>query len=57
MPAPGPERFNLARHCLGRQAAERGGKTALIIADGPERASAPGPMPSSTGWSGASRAG
>ena len=30
MPAPGPERFNLARHCLGRQAAERGGKTALV---------------------------
>ncbi len=36
MPAPGPERFNLAWHCLGRQAAERGGKTALIIADGSE---------------------
>ena len=36
MPAPGPERFNLARHCLGRQAAERGGKTARVIADGPE---------------------
>ena len=31
-----PESFNLAWHCLGRQAAERGGKTALIIADGPD---------------------
>ena len=28
--------FNLAWHCLGRQAAERGGKRALIIADGPD---------------------
>ena len=33
MPAIGSQRFNLAWHCLGRQAAERGGKTALIIAD------------------------
>ena len=31
-----PRRFNLAWHCLGRQATERGGKTALIIADGPD---------------------
>lgn len=30
------ETFNLAWHCLGRQAAERGGNTALVIADGPE---------------------
>ncbi len=30
------ESFNLAWHCLGRQALERGGKTALVIADGPE---------------------
>ena len=34
MPAPAPEQFNLAWHCLGRQATKRGGKTALIIADG-----------------------
>ena len=30
------ESFNLARHCLGRQAAERGAKTALILCDGPD---------------------
>ena len=30
------ESFNLAWHCLGRQALERGGKTALVIADGPD---------------------
>ena len=36
MPTSAAESFNLAWHCLGRQAAERGGKTALIIADGPE---------------------
>ncbi len=35
MPASA-ESFNLAWHCLGRQAAVRGGKTALIIADGPD---------------------
>ncbi len=34
MPSAAAESFNLARHCLGRQAAERGHKTALIIADG-----------------------
>ncbi len=34
MPTPG--RFNLAWHCLGRQAEARGGKIALIIADGPD---------------------
>jgi acyl-coenzyme A synthetase/AMP-(fatty) acid ligase len=28
--------FNLAWHCLGRQAEERGGKTALILYDGPD---------------------
>ena len=28
--------FNLAQHCLGRQAAERGAKTALILCDGPD---------------------
>jgi acyl-coenzyme A synthetase/AMP-(fatty) acid ligase len=28
--------FNLAWHCLGRQAEERGGKTALILCDGPD---------------------
>ena len=32
---PAAEPFNLAWHCLGRQAAQRGEKTALIIADGP----------------------
>jgi non-ribosomal peptide synthetase component F len=26
--------FNLAEHCLGRQAADRGAKTALILCDG-----------------------
>ena len=31
-----PGSFNFAWRCLGRQAAERGGKTALIIADGPD---------------------
>lgn len=36
MPTAAAESFNLAWHCLGRQAAERGGKTALIIADGPD---------------------
>ena len=36
MPTPAAESFNLAWHCLGRQAAERGGKTALVIADGPD---------------------
>ncbi len=30
------ESFNLAWHCLGRQAETRGGKTALVIADGPD---------------------
>ena len=30
------DRFNLAWHCLGRQAQARGGKTALVIADGPD---------------------
>ncbi len=34
-----PEPFNLAWHCLGRQAQIRGGKVALIIADGPEQLS------------------
>ena len=28
--------FNLAWHCLGRQAIERGAKPALIVCDGPE---------------------
>jgi acyl-coenzyme A synthetase/AMP-(fatty) acid ligase len=28
--------FNLAQHCLGRQAAEGGAKTALILCDGPD---------------------
>jgi acyl-coenzyme A synthetase/AMP-(fatty) acid ligase len=28
--------FNLAWHCLGRQAEERGGKTALILCEGPD---------------------
>ena len=37
MPTAGSETFNLAWHCLGRQAIERGGKTALVIADGPDR--------------------
>jgi acyl-coenzyme A synthetase/AMP-(fatty) acid ligase len=32
--ATGP--FNLARHCLGRRAAERPEKRALIVADGPQ---------------------
>ena len=36
MPARVAEPFNLAWHCLGRPAAERGAKTALIIADGAE---------------------
>ena len=36
MPASGCERFNFASYCLGRQAAARGGKRALIIADGPD---------------------
>jgi acyl-coenzyme A synthetase/AMP-(fatty) acid ligase len=36
MPTPDAGSFNLAWHCLGRQAARRGGKTALIIADGPD---------------------
>jgi len=31
----GPDSFNLAQHCLGRQAAERGAKTALILCNGP----------------------
>ena len=31
-----PETFNLAWHCLGRQARKRGGKTAFVIADGSE---------------------
>jgi acyl-coenzyme A synthetase/AMP-(fatty) acid ligase len=30
------DRFNLAWHCLGRQAEERGRKTALILCDGPD---------------------
>ncbi len=36
MPTPDAGTFNLAWHCLGRQAAERGGKTALVIADSPD---------------------
>src|SRR5271157_693939 len=36
MPTAAAESFNLAWHCLGRQAAERGRKTALIIAAGPD---------------------
>ncbi len=36
MPPSAAESFNLAWHCLGRQAAERGAKTALILADGPD---------------------
>ena len=36
MPTSAEGRFNLAWHCLGRQAQERGGKIALIIADGPD---------------------
>ena len=34
--SPRAQIFNFAWHCLGRQAVERGGKTALIIADGPD---------------------
>jgi len=30
-----PDSFNLAQHCLGGQAPERRGKTALILCDGP----------------------
>lgn len=30
------EPFNFAWHCLGRQAVERGSKTALVVADGPD---------------------
>ena len=33
---PDAASFNLAWHCLGRQAQLRGGKVALIIADGPD---------------------
>ena len=33
---PSAQIFNFAWRCLGRQAAERGGKTALIIADSPD---------------------
>jgi len=36
MPKSTAERFNLAWHCLGRQAVERGAKTALILIDGPD---------------------
>jgi acyl-coenzyme A synthetase/AMP-(fatty) acid ligase len=36
MPPPASESFNLAWHCLGRQAAVRGAKTALMLADGRE---------------------
>ena len=36
MPTPAAGSFNLAWDCLGRQAERRGGKVALIIADGPE---------------------
>ena len=36
MPTSAEGRFNLAWYCLGRQAQERGGKIALIIADGPD---------------------
>ena len=35
-PARIPGSFNLAWHCLGRQAKERPGKTALILCDGPD---------------------
>ena len=38
MPTSAEGRFNLAWHCLGRQAEARGGKIALIIADGPDYA-------------------
>ena len=34
--SPRAQVFNFAWHCLGRQAVERGGKIALIIADGPD---------------------
>jgi acyl-coenzyme A synthetase/AMP-(fatty) acid ligase len=33
---PAAAGFNLAWHCLGRQAIERGAKPALILCDGPE---------------------
>ena len=33
---PSAQFFNFAWHCLGRQALDRGGKTALIIADDPD---------------------
>ncbi|RBP04641.1 acyl-coenzyme A synthetase/AMP-(fatty) acid ligase [Roseiarcus fermentans] len=36
MPIPADGRFNLAWHCLGRQARARGGKIALIIAEDPD---------------------
>ena len=35
MTSSASDSFNLAWHCLGRQAAERGAKTALILCDGP----------------------
>ena len=35
MTSSAPDSFNLAQHCLGRQAAERGAQTALILCDGP----------------------
>ena len=36
MTRPAAASFNLAWHCLGRQAIERGAKPALIVCDGPE---------------------